>query len=171
MIGDAAPISHHLLSERLPFIPAYVDPCKYSTPPTLLGGLMAVPAKIRLNPLENQVTTVLAWLLARSDDFARSFCRLFMDGPATGALDESHKVGTRTWITLPSLPGTGRLYPDLSIEGCNRLFQLLAEVKVDAGLHDFPALGGGDRSEGRVKRGARRKDDAGPSMEHSSAIG
>lgn len=103
---------------------------------------MAAPAKVGLHPLENQVTTILAWLLARSDEFARPFCRLFMDESAASALDASTRIGVRTWITLPSLPGTGKLFPDLSLEGCDRLFQLLVEVKVDAGPHQFPALGG-----------------------------
>ena len=140
-VNAAAGSSRTIVWEN-PGVPAYVDPCKHASTPTLLAGLIAVPTKIGLQPLETQVTTILAWLLSRSERFARAFCDLFLIGPAVSAAHASPRIGVRTWITLPSLPGTGKLFPDLSLEGCDGRFQLLVEVKVHAGLHQFPALGG-----------------------------
>jgi len=117
----------------------YVDPTGPRRRPSLVGGLMDFPTKARLSPVENQLTATLAWLLDRSERFARAFLALYAVGDPElgGAIEKAETVGARGWVTLPQLPGYGVMYPDLSIVGNARTFELLVEVKVDAAFHEF----------------------------------
>jgi hypothetical protein len=101
---------------------------------------MALPTKPGLHPLENQATITLAWLLDRSPTFCRRFCGLFFEGDesANNALMHTELMRARTWVALPPLAGyTHSMYPDLSVAGSDRRFELLVEVKVAAPLHAY----------------------------------
>lgn len=105
----------------------YQDPAAARVRPDLVDALMGEPTKPGQHPLENQCTEVLAWLIDRSPEFARAFVRLFLP---TAVADSADVIGARTQLSLPALPTTGVLRPDLSVEGSGRTFQLLVEVKV-----------------------------------------
>src|SRR4051794_39833808 len=86
--------------------------------PSLVPDLLEVPATATHHQLENQSTTVLAWLIDRSTAVARAVIELFLgedsvpDGP----------IGAATWLSLPK-PGGGALYPDLSVCAADRALQ------------------------------------------------
>ena len=110
---------------------------------SLLWGLMTQPAGVLQHPLENQLSEVIAFLIDRSPRFASGFLRL-CDGDRDGALrvavEGTEAVGARTRISLSApapegLPKRATLFPDISIEGDDRSFQIFVEVKVDAEPH------------------------------------
>jgi hypothetical protein len=111
----------------------YHDPSLRYQRPSLVRDLLGVPATASLHQLENQTTTVLAWLVDRSPVLARRVLNLFLGGHAP----DTKLVGARTQLTL-SKPGGGALYPDLSICGSDYDVQLLVEVKVDSEFHRYP---------------------------------
>jgi len=122
----------------------YVDPVGDSyRPPNLIERLARVPATHRIAPRENQMTETLAWLLDRSPTLARRFAQLFFAGDpeASAALERATTFGTRTQLSLP-VPGRGTVFPDLSLAGDARTFELLVEVKVYADPHAFVSEGG-----------------------------
>jgi hypothetical protein len=125
--------------------PFYVDPaCEGWPKPNLISGLIAAPTTEKLSPLERQITVVLAWLTHHSRAFARSLLERFFvgDEAALAAIRRPEIViGARAWGTLRKLEGlTGDVYPDLTIAGSGRSFELMVELKIDAELHwwDLP---------------------------------
>ena len=122
----------------------YVDPRDpHYARPNLVERLMRYPSRRGLTPHENQITEALAWLLDRSPELARSFAGLFFAGDAEAlrALDGATTFGTRTQLSMPVPGGTRHVYPDLSLVGDARSFELLVEVKVDAAPHTFEEKG------------------------------
>lgn len=120
--------------------PFYVDPRSEEwRTPNLITGLMKTPATESLHPLERQLTIVLAWLLHHSPGFAREFTQLFFadDEDAMTAHATATAIGARAWGTLRPTGPTGYLYPDLSVAGAARAFELLVEVKVGASIHHW----------------------------------
>jgi hypothetical protein len=106
--------------------------------PNLIGGLIAAPTTETVSPLERQVTIVLAWLAHHSRTFAVALVERFFagDDEALAALSADTVIGARAWGTLRKLEGlTGDIYPDLTIAGSGRSFELIIEVKIDAELH------------------------------------
>lgn len=111
----------------------YHDPTLPYLRPSLIGDLLSVPATKEQHQLENQTTTVLAWLIDRSPAIAKAVLELFLGDHAP----EHGRVGARTQLSLPK-PGGGALYPDLSICVAGRALQLLVEVKVDSVMAVYP---------------------------------
>ncbi len=107
----------------------YHDPLIGDSRPTLVGDLLGIPARDKNHQLENQATTVLAWLVDRSPTIGRSVLRLFLGDHA--AVDAGLAIGAQTQVSLVK-PDGGALYPDLSICVAERKLQLLVEVKVDS---------------------------------------
>ena len=125
----------------------YVDPMSAEWhAPSLVTGLMKTPATEKQTPLERQLTIVLAWLAHHSEQFARALLRRFFDGDAEGMSAMSGgglRLGARTWGTLRAVGGvTGPLFPDITITGSGRAFELIVEMKVDAGVHASGELDG-----------------------------
>src|SRR3954468_24009887 len=119
-------------------VPFYIDPASEEwVQPNLITGLMKNPETEFVHPLERQVTIVLAWLLHHSPLFATALLRRFFarDEEALAALENAPTLGARPWGTLRPLPGTGHLYPDISVAGAGQSFELLIEAKVDASIH------------------------------------
>ena len=111
----------------------YFDPAGGGPRSNLIEELVRALPESGLKPFERQVTVTLAWLLDRSDVFARAFAKLFL---GEGAVAKAERIGARAWATLPPVGVlTKHLYPDLLVVGSDRAFQLLVEVKVDAGIH------------------------------------
>lgn len=118
----------------------YVDPTSAEwQKPSLVTGLMKNPATEKQTPLERQLTVVIAWVAHHSEQFARALLRRFFDGDAEALAALSHQglqVGATMWGTLRPVNGvTGHLFPDITIAGSDRAFELIVEMKVDAGLH------------------------------------
>ena len=140
---EVAVIAEHVARPEQPILArVYEDPAGRSAR-SLLWGLMLQPASALQHPLENQLSEVLAFLLDNSAGFARGFLRL-CDGDGDGALrvavERAGSIGARTRISLPApapegLPKRATLFPDISIEGNKRAFQVIVEVKVDAEPH------------------------------------
>lgn len=116
----------------------YHDPNTEGIGPTLIGDLLGIPATDKNHQLENQATTVLAWLIDRSPAIAKAVLELFL-GDYASCLDPA--VGARTQLTLPK-PDGGALYPDLSLCVGDRTLQLLVEVKIDSGYAVYETFGG-----------------------------
>src|SRR5689334_2818636 len=116
----------------------YLDPTSENWPhPNLVAGLMSSPAKEGYNPLESQLTTVLAWLLDRSPHLFRAFARLFVkeDREAVLALEKPGlATGARAWLTLQVGDGP-ILRPDLDLAIEKRAFELIVELKAGASFH------------------------------------
>ena len=110
---------------------------------SLLGGLMSQPTTQAQHPIENQFSEVLAFLVDRSQPFGAAVARLCgdeRDDQLADAITMAESIGARTQLSLPvAKPANdsrrGFLFPDVSIEGSGRCFQILLEVKVDAELH------------------------------------
>lgn len=108
----------------------YVDPTQPGRDrPTLFADLLGQPSHQAHQQLENQASLILGWLCDRSPAIARALARLFLDDHP--AVDSAARLGARTQVQLPSAT-KGNLRPDLSIEGSDRSFQLLVEVKTTA---------------------------------------
>jgi hypothetical protein len=127
--------------------PYYVDPTSAEWhAPSLVTGLMKNPATEKQTPLERQLTVVVAWLAHHSEQFARALLRRFLEGDAeaiAATTGEGLRIGARTWGTLRPVNGvTGPLYPDITITGSDRAFELIVEMKVDAGVHASGDLDG-----------------------------
>jgi hypothetical protein len=114
----------------------YHDPSLPYPRPSLVGDLLGVPATTSQHQLENQTTTVLAWLVDRSRTLARTVLGLFLgpDAPVNGP------IGAQTQVSLAK-PGGGALRPDLSICVGGLILQLLVEVKVGSDFHIYPEFG------------------------------
>jgi hypothetical protein len=124
----------------------YEDPQSPRDRRSLLGSLMRVSATSRLHQAEDQLTEVLAWLCDRDTALCRDVAELFLhpdDEEARRALFSAGTVGVRTQAIIPR-PAERPVRPDLSIEGSNRAFQLLVEVKLDA---EFSIYGPADAPE------------------------
>ena len=124
----------------------YVDPTSADWhAPSLVTGLMKTPATEKQTPLERQLTVVVAWLANNSERFARALTGRFFEGDneALAAITgDELRIGARTWGTLRPVTGvTGYLYPDITITGSDRAFELIVEMKVDAGVHASGDLG------------------------------
>ncbi len=118
----------------------YVDPAgTHYRPPNLIQGLMKYPSTISLAPQENQFTEALAWLIDRSDLFARRFAELFLPADVVA---QARVIGTLTQVGLPKASGSGMVWPDLSVVGSERVFELFVEVKVDASLNEYTDIDG-----------------------------
>jgi hypothetical protein len=115
----------------------YFEPDSPLVDRNLIRGLMSTPATMKQSPEENQVSEVLAWLVNRSPTFAGAFVALFFDEGSDGvdAAASATRYAATTRTKLPPVSGFGALYPDLSIVGDSRSFQLLVEVKVEADFH------------------------------------
>ena len=59
----------------------YHDPTLPGGRPTLVGDLLGIPATDKNHQLENQATTVLAWLVDRSPSIAQMVLKLFLGDP------------------------------------------------------------------------------------------
>ena len=113
--------------------------------PSLVDDLLGVPATASQHQLENQATTVVAWLVDRSPTLARIVLELFL----ADYTPNEGQIGARTQISLAK-PGGGAVYPDLSICMGDRALQLLVEVKVSSEFHTYPEFG--DRPQPDVYR-------------------
>jgi hypothetical protein len=125
----------------------YIDPTSAEwRAPSLVTGLMKTPATEKQTPLERQLTIVVAWLAHHSEQFARALLRRFFDGDGEGLAaltGDGLCIGARTWGTLRAVNGvTGLLFPDITITGSGRAFELIVEMKVDAGIHACGELTG-----------------------------
>lgn len=100
---------------------------------------MRSPSTHLQQPVENQLSETVAWLLDRSDALARRFatCLVGDDDAAVAAIERAVAIGANSQVPLPPLPGTGSPRPDLAIVGSDRSFQVLVEVKVDASEHVY----------------------------------
>jgi hypothetical protein len=96
-----------------------------------------------LTPTENQLTATLGWLLDHSQVFSRALARLFVehDAEAIEAVGAAETLGAQ--LQLPLRASTGWRRPDLSIDGSDRAFQLLIEVKLGSQFQEYavPELG------------------------------
>lgn len=120
----------------------YQDPDKPRRRPSLVEDLVKLPTKPTGQPLENQATAVLAWLIDHSPSFARGFVSLIapeVDLP-------NGRIGARTWVSL-RMPDGGTLFPDLSIDGPHGTFQFLIEVKVASDLATYVDARGIERMQ------------------------
>lgn len=115
----------------------YHEPSSAYARPSLVADLLGVPATASQHQLENQATTVVAWLVDRSPTLAEVIVRLFL----ADHTPEGGQVAARTQLSLPK-PGGGALYPDLSICMADRALQLLVEVKVGSEFHAYPEFDG-----------------------------
>lgn len=140
---EVAVIAEHVSRPEQPILARVYESPASRPARSLLWGLMTQPASVLQHPLENQLSEVIAFLIDRSPRFASGFLRL-CDGDRDGALrvavERAEAVGARTRISLPApapegLPKRATLFPDISIEGDNRSFQIFVEVKVDAEPH------------------------------------
>ena len=132
--------------------PFYVDPAGPAwAAPNLVSGLMASPTTEALAPLERQATIVLAWLLHHSSVFSRALVRCFLaEDDALAAVEAPlERIGARAWGTLRPIAGVTKksIYPDLSIAGSGRSFELLVEIKVGAGTHSWDVGDGSKLSQ------------------------
>jgi hypothetical protein len=126
----------------------YNDPAGRPAP-SLLAGLMTQPTTHAQHPLENQFSEALSFLISRWPKFAASFaarCGDENDRQLRASVDAAKSIGARTRLSLPvrhSANGAKRgfLFPDISIEGSDRTFQVLLEVKIDAEPH-YAVVGG-----------------------------
>lgn len=119
-------------------MPLYRDPSRSrARPPGLIASLMRAPATASALPEENQFCEALAWALRAVPGLARDFALLAVRGDpvAEDAVRSADRVGVETRITALG-PGGGVLFPDLSLCGDGRSFQLLVEVKVGASFAD-----------------------------------
>lgn len=107
-----------------------------------MRDLLGLTATTAHHALEDQATTVLAWLIDRSPLIARSVLRLFLDSVG----DVGRIVGAETQVSLPK-PGGGALRPDLSICVSDRALQLLVEVKAASDFSVHPEFGGRRQDE------------------------
>jgi hypothetical protein len=100
---------------------------------------MRAPTTATMRPEENQFSEALAWALRRVPGLARDFALLFVrdDDAAERAISSAGEIGVDTRITVRG-PSGEVLYPDLSLCGSDRTFQLFVEVKVSAGFQDYP---------------------------------
>lgn len=115
----------------------YHSPGVEAQRPSLVGDLLSIAAKDTNHQLENQATTVLAWLVDRSPSIASAVLRMFLGTSApSGGL-----IGARTQVAMPK-PQGGALYPDLSICMADHELQLLVDVKVGASFHPHEDFGG-----------------------------
>jgi hypothetical protein len=120
----------------------YSDPTG-RPPPSLLAGLMRQPTTRDQQPIENQFSEALSFLTAWWPRFASRLAQLCgspEDQQLRDAVTAAEVIGARTRVSLPVLnagvgPRRGFLFPDVSIEGSERTFQILLEVKVTADLH------------------------------------
>src|SRR4051794_2281614 len=119
-------------------ISVYSDPSKRHIRPSLIGGITSVAATSKMVQAEDQWTEVLAWLIDRSRRFAAGVLELFLHGDeeALAAVQSAVVIGARTQVMLPSI-GAGAIWPDLSVEGSDRAFQLLVEVKLGSEFHEY----------------------------------
>jgi hypothetical protein len=95
---------------------------------------MSVPATVVQHQQENQATTVLAWLADQSLPLARALAQLFLAEKEPAASVDA--IGARTQVSLHR-PTGGTVFPDLSIDGSGRAFQILVEVKIGAEFHSY----------------------------------
>jgi len=140
---DSIVVAHRLAAPHSPIAArVYEDPSGQASK-SLLLGLMGQATSPSQQPVENQLSEVLAFLIDRSASFARGFLRLCdagRDGDLRDAVAAATVIGARTRISLPApgpdgLPQRTILFPDISIDGGDLAFQVLVEVKVDADLH------------------------------------
>lgn len=115
----------------------YRDPSLPRTRPSLVRDLLGLTATTAHHALEDQATTVLAWLIDRSPPVARSVVEVFLG--RAGDIDGT--IGAETQASLAK-PGGGALRPDLSICVSDRALQLLVEVKVASELSIYPEFDG-----------------------------
>ena len=121
---------------RIELSHVYIDPAgSHYRSPNLISELTRFRSTKAAVPEENQMTAALAWLLDRSQVFAREFASLFIDGDV---LDGVTRFGTQTQVALPNPTGKGLLWPDLALAGDARSFELLVEVKVGAEPNEYP---------------------------------
>ena len=116
----------------------YEDPQLRGASPSLLDGLTKVAATTRMNQAEDQLTEALAWLIDRSPVIATGFMDLISTGDPglAAAVRTAESFATRTQVMLPSLGG-GLLRADLSIAAPQRTLQVLVEVKLTSGFHQY----------------------------------
>lgn len=120
----------------------YQDPDKPRHRPSLVEDLVKLPTKATNQPLENQATATLAWLIDRSPVFAARFVALFVGWEQT----PKGTIGARGWVSL-RMPDGSTLFPDLSVDGAAGGFQLLIEVKVASELAEYVGQDGHIRTQ------------------------
>lgn len=108
----------------------------------LLAALASHASSQAVVPAENQLTTVLAWLLDREQDLSRSLLveATRHDNEAQDALAGASVIGVRTAVRLPRNAGP-HLYADLSLETEDSGLQVLIEVKLTAPFHIVEVAG------------------------------
>lgn len=130
-------------------MPLYRDPKQSgSLDRGLIHGLMRAPTTTRIRPEENQFSEALTWALRRVPGLAHQFALLFVAGDtaAEQAIEAAREIGIDTRISAKGASGE-MLYPDLSLCGVDRAFQLLVEVKVGSDFHTYPLPDGGTASQ------------------------
>lgn len=108
----------------------------------LLAALRSHASSHAVVPAENQLTTVLAWLLDREQDLAHALLGAATrdDHEAQDALARANVVGVRTMVPLPR-DARPPLYADLSFETEDRGLQVLIEAKLNAPFHVVEVAG------------------------------
>jgi hypothetical protein len=103
---------------------------------------MSQPASSDQHPIENQFSEALSFLISSWPSFAASLALLCShpeDRQLRDSVATAKTIGSRTRVSLPVQTGLGSqrrfLFPDISIEGSGRTFQILLEVKVTAEVH------------------------------------
>jgi hypothetical protein len=109
----------------------------------LIVALMRAPTSAAVRPEENQFSEALAWALRRVPGLARDFALLFVagDAEAENAIRSASEIGVDTRVTARG-PSGEVLFPDISLCGSGLAFQLLVEVKVGSGFHEYPLADG-----------------------------
>ena len=129
----------------MPHQPVYTDPVQRTRLLSLIGELTKLPARPTHVPAEDQLSAVLGFLADHAEPFARALCERFLaddDQEARAALAESKQLGAGLQLRLPSI-GAGFLWPDVSVCGEKRGFQLLIEVKLGSDFHQYANPAGG----------------------------
>lgn len=117
----------------------YRDPRRgTATDHGIIAALMRTPTTPSVMPEENQFSEALCWALRRVPGLARRFAGLFVagDAEAEAALEASGRLRVETRVT-GFTPGGAVVYPDISICGEDRAFQLLVEGKVHSTFHEY----------------------------------
>ena len=128
----------------------------------LIVALMRAPTSAAVRPEENQFSEALAWALRRAPGLAREFALLFVagDAEAEDAIRSASEIGVDTRVTARG-PSGRMLYPDISLCGPDRSFQLLVEVKLGSGFHMYPQPDGPTVSQPVIYAMALALDPAG----------
>lgn len=121
------------------------EPLPRGARPSLLTRLERAPRTDRVHPFENQVSETLGFLVDHDARFASDFSGLLWSPgrpPDPFWPTQASEIGAFSGGTLPGAGLAPVLYPDISICGSERSFQILVEVKVTADFHGYPDRAG-----------------------------